>query len=101
LSFSVRIRVAAKLDIARAEDWYEERVPGLGLEFRAAAYEAVDRIASDPFLYPELLWGNRRLVMRRFPYNIWFRISGTAVLIVAVIHGKRGAVTLRSKLKGS
>jgi toxin ParE1/3/4 len=99
LSYSVRIRVEAKFDIALAEEWYEERVPGLGLKFRAAAYGAVDRIASDPFLYPELLWGNRRLVMHRFPYNIWFRVSGTAVLVVAVIHGKRGAGTLRSKLE--
>jgi len=101
LSFSIRIRIAAKIDIAKAEDWYEERVPGLGLKFRAAAYEAIARIGSDPFIYPELLWGNRRLVMHRFPYNIWFRVSGPDVLIVAVIHGKRGARVLRSKLKGT
>jgi toxin ParE1/3/4 len=101
LSFSIRIRIAARLDIAKAEDWYEERVPGLGLRFRAAAYEAVTRIASDPFIYPELLWGNRRLVMHRFPYNIWFRVSETDVLIIAVIHGKRGTRALRSKLRGT
>ena len=61
-------------------------------------YEAVASIASDPFVYPELLWGNRRLVMHRFPYNIWFRVSGTVVLLVAVIHGKRGGPAIRSKL---
>lgn len=80
MSLPVHIRLAAKFDIADAEDWYEKRAPGLGLEFRAAAFEAVARIASDAFIYPELLWGNRRLVMHRFPYNIWFRVvsSGCA-----------------------
>jgi len=83
LSVSVRIRLAAKLDIAEAEDWYDNRVPGLGLEFRLATYEAVASIASDPFVYPELLWGNRRLVMHRFPYNIWFRVSGKTWSLVS------------------
>lgn len=100
MSVAVRIRLAAKRDIAEAEDWYDNRVRGLGLEFRLATYEAVASIASDPFVYPELFRGNRRLVMHRFPYNIWFRVSGTGVLIVAVVHGKRGRRTIHSKLTG-
>ena len=38
--------------------------------------------------------------MHRFPYNIWFRVSGPVVLIVAVVHGKRGRRTIHSKLTG-
>lgn len=101
MSVPVRIRLAAKLEIAEAEDWYESRVPGLGLEFRAATYAAIDGIASGPLVYPELFRGNRRLVMHRFPYNIWYQVAGTGVLIVAVIHGKRGVRTLHSKLTGT
>ena len=101
MSVPVRIRLAAKLDIAEAEDWYESRAPGLGLEFRTATYEAIDGIGSGPFVYPELFRGNRRLVMHRFPYNIWYRVSGSGVLIVAVVHGKLGSRTLHSKLTGT
>jgi plasmid stabilization system protein ParE len=101
LSYSVSIRISARHDIAEAEDWYEEREPGLGAQFRAEFYDAITRISDNPFLYPELLYGNRRLVLRRFPYNIWFRVTRSEVLIMAIIHGKRGRRHVRSRLTGA
>jgi toxin ParE1/3/4 len=98
LTYPVSVRVSAKYDVAEAEDWYEEREPGLGVQFRAEIYDAIARISDTPSFYPELLYGNRRLVLRRFPYNIWFRVTGPGVLIMAVIHGKRGSRHVRSRL---
>jgi plasmid stabilization system protein ParE len=100
LNFSVHIRLAAKLDIAQAEDWYEDRTPGLGVRFRTRVYDAIERIGRNPFGYPEMLPGIRRLVMSGFPFNIWFRVIGEEVLIVAVIHGKRGSRFVSAKLRG-
>ena len=100
MNFSVHIRLAAKFDIAQAEDWYEDRTSGLGVRFRTSVYDAIERIGRNPFAYPEMLPGIRRLVMSGFPFNIWFRINGDKVLIVAVIHGKRGSRIVRAKLRG-
>jgi plasmid stabilization system protein ParE len=100
LSYPVSIRLSAKQDVAEAEDWYEERQSGLGSRFRAEVFDAISRITDNPFLYPDLFKGNRRCVLRRFPYNIWFRIIGSEVLIMAVTHGKRGPRQVRRRLTG-
>ena len=98
LSYQISIRLSAKQDVAEAEDWYEERQSGLGDRFRAEVFEAVERISDSPLLYPDLFSGNRRCVLRRFPYNIWFRVIGYEVIILAIIHGKRGPRQLRGRL---
>jgi plasmid stabilization system protein ParE len=100
LNFSVHIRLAAKFDIALAEDWYEDRTSGLGVRFRTRVYDAIERIGRNPLAYPEMLPGIRRLVMSGFPYNIWFRVTAGEVLIMAVIHGKRGSLPVSTKLRG-
>lgn len=86
--------------MADAEDWYEERVRGLGVRFRAEVDDAIAKISDNPLLYPDLFHGNRRYVMKRFPYNIWFRVMGSDVLIMAIIHGKRGPRRVRGRLAG-
>lgn len=101
MSYVVSVRVSAKHDVAEAEDWYEEREPGLGVQFRAEVYDAIARISDNPFIYPELLYGNRRVVLRRFPYNIWFRVAGSDVLVMAIVHGKRGSKHVRARLTGA
>jgi Plasmid stabilisation system protein. len=100
LSYPISVRLSAKHDVAEAEDWYEEREPGLGVRFRTEVFDAINRISENPFLYPILFHGNRRCVLRRFPFNIWYRVAGSDVLIMAVIHGKRGARQVRGRLKG-
>jgi hypothetical protein len=70
LSYPISVRLSAKQDVAEAQDWYEERVPGLVVRFRAEVDHAIARISDNPFLYPDLFHGNRRYVMRRFPYHI-------------------------------
>jgi plasmid stabilization system protein ParE len=98
LSYLVSLRLSAKQDVAEAEDWYEEREPGLGVRFRTEVFDAIARISENPFLYPDLFKGNRRCVLRRFPYNIWFRVIGSEVVIMAIIHGKRGPRLVRGQL---
>ena len=100
MKYAVQIRLSARFDIAEAEDWYEERSPGLGARFRDSVSFAIDRICRNPLAYQEVIAGIRRHVMPGFPYNIWFRVSGADILLVAVIHGKRGPRIIRTKLRG-
>lgn len=50
----IDFRPHAEAEAVETRDWYEGRRHGLGAEFRAALEETVDRIVSNPFMYPRV-----------------------------------------------
>lgn len=86
----VIVRPAAAADIEDAFRWYESRRPGLGEEFLLALNSTRDRILEHPEAYPVLHRATRRtLILRRFPYGLFYRIYGDTIVIVACMHAKR------------
>ena len=47
------------------------------------------RLEQAPLLYAEVLPGVRRTLLPRFPYGVFFTVSGDLVYILAVIHNAR------------
>jgi plasmid stabilization system protein ParE len=85
---SVRPISAASADLVAAHDWYEQRSPGLGKDFVRMVDAAVAGIARNPELFPPAHRGLRRVLVRRFPYAVFYRIDPDAVRLVAVLHAK-------------
>ena len=83
----VSIRAAARADLQHAYDWYEERCAGLGDEFLAAIAEALLRLEANPEGFPVYYRGFRRVLTRRFPYKLFFRIEGDAIIVFRILHG--------------
>jgi len=71
LSYEIRVRRAAELDIAEAQVWYESQQSGLGAEFRTEISLVFDRLAETPLIYQKVHGDVRRAIVRRFPYLIW------------------------------
>jgi toxin ParE1/3/4 len=79
----------AETDVLDAFAWYEERREGLGALFRSAVDDAVTRIAEAP-LSPAVLYRDlRHVLVRRFPYAVYYRVYPSTVVVVAVVHGRR------------
>jgi plasmid stabilization system protein ParE len=87
VNWIVTIRPKAKADLRRAHDWYEERCPGLGDEFLADHAEALLRLEADPERFPLYYRDFRRVLTHRFPYKIFFRITGQTIIIFRILHG--------------
>ena len=87
MNWIVTIRPKAKADLRCAHDWYEERCPGLGDEFLADLAEALLRMEADPERFPLYYRGFRRVLARRFPYKIFFRIAGQNLIVFRILHG--------------
>ncbi len=77
------------LDVAAAFDWYETEQAGLGREFLGELSAAYDRIADGPLKYQELRSGIRRVLVRRFPYAVYFAAEGDVIVVLAVLHVSR------------
>jgi plasmid stabilization system protein ParE len=77
------------LDFDDAFDWYERQRAGLGVDFVVRVQETLDQISVTPELYPQVLVGVRRALVRRYPYSIFYRIESGQIIVLAVLHGRR------------
>lgn len=84
----VRFRPQAGAEVLEVRGWYDERREGLGAEFGAAVDSLVRRIADNPLAFPRARGEIRRATLHRFPYAIYFCLSGDAVIVLAV-HGRQ------------
>lgn len=85
----VLFRPEARVDLFDAHDWYEARARGLGLEFARAFDAALQAACRRPLGFAEVEEGCRRVVLRRFPYSLYYRVTGDALLVVAIFHHRR------------
>ena len=76
-------------EVVEAYHWYRARSPLAAVAFRAAIDRAITLIAGAPERPAPYLHGTRRVVLRRFPYVLVYRITEDGVEIVAVTHGRR------------
>lgn len=97
----VRLLPEAELDLAEAAIFMDARVPGLGEEFAGAFAAATHRLMEHPESGTEIADGVRKLVIRRFPYKVIYRLLPGFVLILAVAHQRRRPGFSRSREGGS
>lgn len=89
MTLRVSFRPQARAEVRKAKAWYEEQVQGLGRDFARTLDAAVAAIAERPEAFPKVYGEFRQCVMRRFPYSIFFRITASAIVVIAVHHQSR------------
>jgi plasmid stabilization system protein ParE len=86
---TVRFHPAARAELLEARRWYQARSPVAAMAFAQAVEVAVFRIAESPIHFPIAEHGTRRIALRRFPYNLFYRVGAKEVIVGAVAHQKR------------
>jgi plasmid stabilization system protein ParE len=89
VSWSVIIRPLAEADIEEARQWYEQQRPSLGSEFLDEISRAFGVLEEHPERRPIYYLGFRRILTRRFPYKVFYRVEGARVIVFRVLHAKR------------
>jgi plasmid stabilization system protein ParE len=89
----------AKSDVADAYGWYENQMQGLGDDFLTCLESAFLQIAQNPTRYPIRFDHFRRILIRRFPYAIYFDHDARAVYIYYVFHFSQNPMKLRKRLR--
>ena len=59
------------------------------MSFLDDALSMFQLLAEQPLTYPLVHRHTRRALMHRFPFGIYFRVEGSNVVVVAVMHGSR------------
>lgn len=80
---------AAQLEALDAASWYFERNPAVAAALETELRVAFSRIALMPTATSASFAPARRFLLKRFPYEVIFRIYPEVILIVAIAHVKR------------
>lgn len=79
----------AQGDVREAYLWYEDQRRGLGEQFLAALKDAEDLASTFPASCAVVHRTTRRVLLKRFPYGLYFRMAGVRVIVVACYHCSR------------
>lgn len=87
--FAVEFHPLAADEAKAAERWYRERNETASVRFQDELDRAIERISERPEAGSPYLSNTRRILLRRFPYSVVYRIRGGNVEVLAVAHARR------------
>ena len=87
--FAVEFHPLAADEAEAAGRWYRERNEGASARFQRELERAVDLISERPNTGSPYLGSTRRVLLRRFPFFVVYRVRGDSVQVLAVAHARR------------
>lgn len=88
-AYSVIIQPEAEQDLDTVYHYFESQKPGLGFEFLAEITETIEVLEDNPMLFQRVHRELRRAIVKRFGYNLIYKVMDSEVLILAIMHGSR------------
>ena len=94
---NIRILDEAQQDLIDGFRFYEKQAPGLGNYFLDSLFSDIDSLQIYAAIHP-LCAGYHRLLAKRFPFAVYYRIEKETVLVYAVLDCRRNPARLRERL---
>ena len=69
--------------------WYEKLSEGLGREFLRSVEASLGSIKRNPRIYQKVHQNIQRVLIRRFPYGIFYVVDRENIVVLAVLHARR------------
>ena len=93
----VKILSTAEDDLEEGHRFYESQADGLGTYFLDTLYSDIDSLAYFAGMHRVVL-GYHRLLSKRFPFAVYYRVAGDEVIVFAVLDCRRNPSWIRAKL---
>ena len=85
----VTIRPRAESDLQEAKLYYDLQRPGFGDGFLASVGESIGYLEEHAERRAIYYRGFRRIITRRFPYKMFYRIENDRVVVFRILHVKQ------------
>jgi plasmid stabilization system protein ParE len=93
----IKILSAAEDDLEEGYRFYESQADGLGTYFLDTLYSDIDSLAYFAGMH-RIVFGHHRLLSKRFPFAVYYRVSDDEVIVFAVLDCRRNPSWIRKKL---
>ncbi len=90
----VVFRTSAGVQVADAQAWYDKQRQGLGAEFARSLESAISRVARNPMAAPVVHQDVRRVLLKRFPYSVFYIAESDALIVLSCMHTRRAPVDI-------
>lgn len=100
MTFSIRLHANARRDFYRAQAYYDAEAPEQTERFIAEFFATAERLGEFPHSGAQLRGEARRVNLRIFPYQLWYRSHDEAkqIEIIAVLHHRQDSAEFESRL---
>ena len=96
---NIRISSSAYRDLLEGHRFYEKQTKGIGLYFLDCLFSDIDSLIVHAGIHPVYFDKYHRLLSKRFPFAIYYRVEKKTVLIHAVLDCRKDPAWAREKLK--
>lgn len=93
----INILSSAEIDLEEGHQFYESQAEGLGSYFLDTLYSDIDSLAYFAGMH-RIVLGYHRLLSKRFPFAVYYRVADDAVIVFAVLDCRRNPSWIRDKL---
>jgi hypothetical protein len=99
--YKIKIKDEALTDVLNITDWYNERVPNLGLKFQKNARLQINTLKYNAYSFAIRYNNVRCMLVKKFPFLIHYIIDedNRIVNVYAVIHTSRNPKIWEQKTK--
>ena len=95
----IEILESAREDLDLARAFYERQRPGLGTYFLDSLSSDIESLLLFTGIHPVHFERYHRLLSRRFPFAVYYRVDGDAVRIYAVLDCRQDPERTADRLK--
>ena len=75
--------------MVEAARFYESRANGLGERFLKQVDEVMRRLQEHPYQWPVVDADIRRVMLKRFPFGVYYRIANDTLRVLTIKHHRR------------
>jgi len=86
---TVRLTPAAEADVEAILEWYRSRGQELRDQFQQAFDRSLEFIQDNPQSCATIHGEIRRVLLRRFPYCVFYILEPNEIVVLACMHGHR------------
>ena len=90
-------RPQAEREVVDAWHWYRERRAETGQAFVDEFNRCIDRISATPETFPKMEGESRRVLLRRVPYGLFYRVTDEEIVVLACFHMRRAPAAWRGR----
>lgn len=95
----IRLLETALQDLMEGFDFYEKQDDNLGAYFLDSLFSDIDSLLIYAGIHPVYFKVYYRILSKRFPFAIYYRIDGNDVMVYAVLDCRRNPAWARKRLK--